>query len=653
MKKAAVYKWFTVAAALLAVAWTGCGGPTGGEENPELLVSPLELDFGETSTSIVLTIINSGGGTLLWNIDVPSEGWIDVSRREGNITNVPAPVDVTIDRDRAPSGQHEIIMVVTAEQGGRVEVTIKATIDRPAQLALTPLNLDFGETSSNRQVTLRNDGGETLNWNANAIQNWIEAAPANGSLEPDDQQVVTISILRDDLPSGSNQGTVDFTSDGGSESLVVVAVGTGGGEMSVSPTTLDFGSRNDRESVELRNIGDETVDWTLEVSAAWIDPKTTFGSLLISEDRTIFVEITREGLDPGTYNGTITFRWEGGETDLNVAMRVSDEPILSLSDESLQVGVQETFTFELSNAGSGTLNWEITETAAWLELSLVEGSITSIPRTITGTIGRAGMLEGTYETVIDVNSDGGNLDLSLTMRVPLPAPEITRGPEENETLSTDQVTFEFRAPNAVGTTEYQVKLDDAEWSAWSGETEASYQHLEESSLVGSHLFQLRVRADAGESEPLLRRFDVDAIQGPALRMSPKAVTTSRNETVDIDIVAEEVDVLLAAHIVLDFDAAKLELQSVTAGETFLEQYGGEVVMPEPGIDNAGGRLDLSVGVAGGSQAGVEGTGTLARLRFRAKTSGIAAISFGTGTSLRDLDNRPVSINTADIEVTIQ
>ena len=93
MKKAVVYTWFTVAAALLALASAGCGGPTGGEENPELLVSPLELDFGETSTSIVLTVINSGGGTLYWSIDVPSEGWVDVSRREGNITNVPAPVE--------------------------------------------------------------------------------------------------------------------------------------------------------------------------------------------------------------------------------------------------------------------------------------------------------------------------------------------------------------------------------------------------------------------------------------------------------------------------------------------------------------------------------------------------------------------------------
>jgi len=43
-------------------------------------------------------------------------------------------------------------------------------------------------------------------------------------------------------------------------------------------------------------------------------------------------------------------------------------------------------------------------------------------------------------------------------------------------------------------------------------------------------------------------------------------------------------------------------------------------------------------VAGGSQAGVSGTGVLARLRFRAKKSGVAEISLGADSALRDLAN---------------
>ena len=35
-----------------------CAKPNGGEDNPELAVTPTVLDFGETNTSLFLTISN-------------------------------------------------------------------------------------------------------------------------------------------------------------------------------------------------------------------------------------------------------------------------------------------------------------------------------------------------------------------------------------------------------------------------------------------------------------------------------------------------------------------------------------------------------------------------------------------------------------------
>jgi len=640
--------------ALVAMAWIGCGGPTGGDSNPVLDVDKNILDFGETNTSQFLTISNSGSGTLHFSIEVPSEGWISVSQREGNITNEPVGIDVRIDREKAPTGQQEVIIVITAEQGGRREVIVRANIRRVAQLSLSPLSLDFGETSSQQQVTLRNDGGESLTWSATSPQEWLSIAPASGSLAAGDQQAVTITIDRTKLGSGSNQGAVDFTSGGGSTSVTVLATGSTFGTLSASPTTLSFGTRNSRETLEIRRIGGTgTMEWTVEASDAWIDPKTTSGSLLIGESRTIFIEVKRENLDPKTYQGSLVFRWAGGATEVEVAMTVADEPILSLSDASLDVGAEETANFSIINAGSGSLNWQITETAAWLELDPTFGETITIPRTITGTIDRTGMTAGQYDVVIRVDSDGGSLDLPLVMEVPLPSIEIIQGPAESELLTSAAATFSFRALNAYGPTSFSTKLDAEDWTEWSETTTVAYEYLEESALIGPHLFQVRVRSDAGESEALVRTFEVDAIQGPALRLSPKAVATSTGQTVEIDIVAEEVENILAARVVLDFDAAELELQKVEAVDSFLGQNGGSLVAPEPEIDNAGGRLDLSIGVAGGSRPGVDGTGVLARLTFRAKRSGVAEISLGTDTALRDPDNRAISIRTEGTTITVQ
>ena len=172
-------------------------------------------------------------------------------------------------------------------------------------------------------------------------------------------------------------------------------------------------------------------------------------------------------------------------------------------------------------------------------------------------------------------------------------------------------------------------------------------------MAGEHRFEVRVRADAGESEPTERRFSVDAVGGPALRLTPKAPTGEAGGTVVVEVVAEEVGGVLAARVVLDFDANVLELQEVSAGEGFWGQRGGTVVQPQAEIDNASGRLDLAVGVAGGVAAGVEGTGALARLTFRAKRSGSADVAFAAGTSLRDAANADVAVSTLGVTVEVR
>ena len=638
--------------ALLPLALLACGGPTGSEDNPELLVTPLVLDYGETNTSQFLTVTNSGTGVLNFTIEVPNEGWITVSQRQGSITNQPLAVDVRIDREKAPVGQQDIKLVVTGPNAARVEVTLRATIRRVARLSLSPTTLDFGEAASRQQVTLRNEGGEALDWGAASSQGWISAEPASGSLQPGDQQAVTVVIDREGQAPGSIQGSMDFTSDGGSASVIVQATVPNLPLPSVSPTTLDFGTVQTRLSTELRNIGAGVLDWSLEVSDAWIRPATTSGAVLVGEARRVFVEVDRAGLEPGAYQGTATFRSVGGDVAVEIFLRVSEEPVLELSETALDAADEETFTFSVINAGSGNLLWDLTETEDWLELDPISGTTASVPQTVTGRIAREGLEAGSYGANIRVESDGGTGNLELGMRVPLPQAEITAGPEEGAVLGDDAFTFEYRARQAYGLTEFSTRLDGGQWSEWSTGTSVSYRDVEESSLAGEHRFEVRTRADAGESEPTLRRFSVDAVGGPALRLTPKAPAGEAGDTVVLEIVAEEVGPVLAARLVLDFDADVLELQQVSPGEDFWTQRGGTVVQPQAEIDNASGRLDLSVGVAGGSAAGVEGTGALARLTFRAKRSGGASVSFAAGTALRDPLNAEVAVGTlgATVEV---
>ena len=90
-----------VALLVLAGAWQ-CSGPTGKDDEPQLKVEPLVLDFGTERTSLSLTIENAGSGILDFRIQIPSEGWITLSQTDGTVVNTPLSVDVRIDRGEGP-----------------------------------------------------------------------------------------------------------------------------------------------------------------------------------------------------------------------------------------------------------------------------------------------------------------------------------------------------------------------------------------------------------------------------------------------------------------------------------------------------------------------------------------------------------------------
>ncbi len=587
---------------------------------------------------------------------MPSEGWVTLSQREGNTTTEPATIDVRIDRDKAPAGQQQILLLVISE-GGQQAVTLKANIRRPAKLALLNSQLDFGATDLTQQLTLRNDGGESLNWTAVSGQPWISISPTSGTLIPGTQQVVTVTVDRSGQPVGTLQGSINFTSDGGPVDASVRVEVPPRPILSSSPSELDFGLAQTRLSLEVRNVGGGVLDWVLETSDAWIRPVTNAGALTSGESSRIFIDVSRDGLEVASYEGHLLFRWGTSTLDVKVLMRVQARPDLNLSSEIVDLDTDSTGTFSISNTGTGALTWKIIETADWLELDAYDGTTTNLGTPAKIHVNRGGLLAGSYETKVTVQSDGGDQDLAVKMSVPLPEVLLTSGPRGGEEIDTDPIDFRFTGVNVYGKTEFSTRLSEGNWSNWSTANEVSFSNLEESSLAGPYVFQVRVRADAGQSEvPLERRFTVNAIKGPALRFSPKADTVGVGDEVKIELVAEEVGDILGAHAVIGYNPSLLKLQEpveVLAEDSFLSGFGGTIVQPEPQIDNSLGRLDLAFGVAEGRQLGVPSTGAIARLHFQALKSGVAELSFRPESTLRDLNNQSIEIGLHKIKIVVK
>ncbi|GAG12791.1 unnamed protein product, partial [marine sediment metagenome] len=123
-------------------------------------------------------------------------------------------------------GVHNITLSVRddndppAEASDQVVITVVEVNPAPGELAVTPAGgLDSSGNEGgpfspdSKEYTLKNVGGEPMNWTATPSVNWVEATPPSGTLAPGATAAVTVSInsKANSLGAGSYDGNVSFT----------------------------------------------------------------------------------------------------------------------------------------------------------------------------------------------------------------------------------------------------------------------------------------------------------------------------------------------------------------------------------------------------------------------------------------------------------
>ncbi|MBN1351134.1 hypothetical protein JXJ21_17065 [candidate division KSB1 bacterium] len=97
-----------------------------------------------------------------------------------------------------------------------------------------------------------------------------------------------------------------------------------------------------------------------------------------------------------------------------ITLGASELPVLSVAPSSLDFGTAtNSLNFNISNTGSGTLNWTATENESWIT-SVTPSSGTNTG-SVTVTVDRSGLSSGTYTGKVSVASNGGNQDVAISI----------------------------------------------------------------------------------------------------------------------------------------------------------------------------------------------------------------------------------------------
>ena len=226
------------------------------------------------------------------------------------------------------------------------------------------------------------------------------------------------------------------------------------------------------------------------------------------------------------------------------------------------------------------------------------------------------------ELELDNKFDTGNPDFI--------APETTiEGIPSLINLNTIQINWTGNEPNM----EFQHKLDEGDWSEWDEITTGIFSYLNE----GFHTLLVRGRYQSGTEEdaPDTLDFEVDAIGGSSIWIKNLYTKVSNQDTFSVEIIAEEVEPIAGAGIIVKFTELGLNLDSLIIGDFFEINDIKPIAFDTITVSAGNSVLNLDIANIGGS---VSGTGTIATLFFKAKSIGQHKIIINEETKLKDENN---------------
>jgi len=311
---------------------------------------------------------------------------------------------------------------------------------------------EFGPSPAPLVLRVKNSGIEILNYNITDDANWLAVIPATGTSSG---QVLEHAVAVDKAGlAGRDEpytAIIKITSQNACNSPQEVAVTLKmtkepPPEISVSPSDLSFtastnGPNPAAQDITVKNSGKGTLNYTISDDAAWLSVNPGSGSST-GDENTHAVSVNVAGVAKGTYTGKITVsdtKATNNPQVVDVTLTISDEPPPQIAVTPSELSFSARLggadpgakSLRIRNSGKQTLNYTISDDAAWLNVNPGSGSSTGQENTHTVSASIAGLAQGTYSATITISGPGA-INSPQTVRVSLDVTTTPPPPTSNE-----------------------------------------------------------------------------------------------------------------------------------------------------------------------------------------------------------------------------
>ncbi|GAB3697783.1 hypothetical protein GCM10027592_22250 [Spirosoma flavus] len=286
------------------------------------------------------------------------------------------------------------------------------------------------------------------------------------------------------------------------------------------PQQLTFASSVTDQSFSIKNTGGGDLTWTASADKSWIQVSPSQGT----NTGTVYVTVDKQGLQSGNQSGIVQVKSNGGDRTIRVSMTVGS-PILSVSPASLNFGTSTSqMQVNVANTGEGKLTWSATSNRNWLTITYPSDPNAS---NFTVNVNRNGLSAGTQTGSIAVTSNGGSVEVPVTVTVDQPAATLAVSPA-NLSFGTTSTEQTLSLSNSGGGTLTWSVSSNPNWlsaSPTSGSNNGTVTvRVNRSGLAsGSYTGSIQVTSNGGTST-IPVTMSIPTVQSqPILSISPSSL----------------------------------------------------------------------------------------------------------------------------------
>lgn len=375
--------------------------------------------------------------------------------------------EIQVQKDGYVTNNKTISVTMGTDAVGDIAMT---PIEKDGKLELSVSYLNFGDRSTSLSFSILNNGNKSFNWNITGLDklNWLSVSPVSGTLAAGKSNAVTVTLNRNYITEYV-EGTIIINTDNESLPLKITAdVENVSSKISLSTTTLNFGTEYTTLSFDIKNIGNAgDVNWNITgVDATWIKVSPMSGTTSMNKSSVVKVDIDRNKMNVGSNSTTIIVEADGESLCVTINAEKAPDRYLEVYPSAIILGTNDSESFIVtSHNGATAYKLYGSGDFQWASFSKVEGVIPMYDpnnietiENITIYADRTGLAPGEYTFTLIIRTDLGDYELPVSMTVEESAtPDVPSG----EILTChDDLEFTLTSCKMSGTTatiEYMVE----------------------------------------------------------------------------------------------------------------------------------------------------------------------------------------------------